>query len=85
MLTIRTPNWYAKKQGGTEMSVKTRIALAACFLSACAGSPGEPGIVPPAPSPVPPPAPLPVDGGEWGVRAGLIEPNSELPVAELNG
>ena len=65
--------------------MKPAIALAAFFISACAGSPGEPVIVPPPPSPAPPPGPPPVNGGEWGTRAGLIEPNSELPVAELNG
>src|SRR4029079_17400011 len=52
----------------------------------CAGSPGEPGTSPPPPAPVsPPPPPTQVDGGEWGIRSGLIAPNSELPVAELNG
>ena len=64
---------------------KPGITLVALFLSACAGSPGEPGIVPPPPSPAPPPPPPPIDGGEWGTRSGLIEPNSELPIAELNG
>ena len=57
------------------------IALIALFISACGGPPSEPPPV----TPPPPPPPSPVDGGEWGIRSGLIEPNSELPVAELNG
>ena len=65
--------------------MKRVIAILAFFLSACSGSPGEPGIVPPPPSPAPPPPPPPINGGEWGIRAALIEPNSELPIAELNG
>ena len=64
--------------------MKTTMALVALFMSGCAGSPGEPGTVLPPPAP-PPPPPTQIEGGEWGTRAGLIEPNSELPVAELNG
>jgi N-acetylneuraminic acid mutarotase len=67
-----------------DMSTKLRTALAVVFISGCAGSPGEPGVNPPPPAPPPAPPPT-VDGGEWSTRAGLIEPNSELPVAELNG
>ncbi|MFL5381962.1 MAG: Kelch repeat-containing protein [Longimicrobiaceae bacterium] len=59
--------------------MKAAIALAALFISACGGS--EPG-----PGPITPPTgPNQVDGGEWGLRSGLIEPNSELALAELNG
>ena len=39
--------------------------------------PDEPGTTPTGPTPVEP--------GEWGRRAGLIEANSELALAELNG
>ena len=63
-------------------------ALVALFLGAC-GAPAEPAGVhthtptnPPPPSPTRPPA---IDGGDWGIRTGLIEANSELAVAELNG
>src|SRR5688572_25534495 len=68
--------------------MKPAIVIAALFISACGGSLADPQpLPPPAPPPVapPPPAPPPVVGGEWGTRAGLIEPNSELPIAELNG
>src|SRR5215203_6730008 len=63
------------------MSSETRIALAAFFICACGGPPSEPETAPPPPNQ----PSTEVDGGEWGTRAGLIEPNSELPVAELNG
>ena len=52
------------------------IALIALFIVACEESPAEPK---------PDPGPPPVDGGVWGMRAPLIEANSELPLAELNG
>ena len=58
--------------------MKAAVAAVALFISACGGSPPEPG-------PSPNPTPTPVDGGVWGIRAGLIEPNSEAPVVELNG
>jgi hypothetical protein len=61
------------------------ITLAALFLSACGGPATEPGVTPPPPPPPPPPSPPAVIGGEWGTRAGLLQPNSELPLAELNG
>src|SRR5215208_7164696 len=57
--------------------MRPTIALAALFMSACAGSPDEPKRSAPDPNPV--------DGGEWGHRAALIEPNSELALAESNG
>ena len=61
--------------------MKPPIALVALFISGCGGSAGEPGQnTPPPPAP-----PAAVDGGEWGLRAGLIEPNSELALAEVNG
>ena len=63
--------------------MRRAILLAALFISACTG-PAEPRQNPTPPTPPPPPSPQ-IDGGEWGVRAALIEPNSELPVAELNG
>src|SRR5688500_2381699 len=62
--------------------MKRSIALVAWLIAAC-GSPSDPpdnGGQPPPP----PPNPLPA-GGEWGTRSGLIEPNSELPIAEVNG
>src|SRR5687767_2546210 len=57
--------------------MKPAISLAALLLSACSGSPGEPGEQPGPP--------LKVDGGDWALRADLIEPNSELALAEANG
>jgi N-acetylneuraminic acid mutarotase len=62
--------------------MRLAIALVALlFVSGCSGSPAKPGE-----EPIPPePGPTPVDGGEWGVRSGLIEPNSELALAESNG
>jgi hypothetical protein len=65
------------------VSMKPAIALVALFVSACAGSPDEPRATPPTPPT--PTGPTQVDGGEWGIRAGLVEPNSELAVAESNG
>ena len=56
--------------------MRAAIALVALFIAACDEAPAEPK---------PDPGPLPVDGGEWGLRAPLIEANSELPLAELNG
>jgi N-acetylneuraminic acid mutarotase len=58
--------------------MKPTIALVALFISACGGSAADP-------STEPDPDPTKVDGGEWGTRTGLIEPNSELALAELNG
>ena len=60
--------------------MKATIALAALFISACGGSAAEPREQPDQPDPDPP-----VAGGQWGTRSGLIEPNSELALAELNG
>ena len=59
--------------------MKPAIALVTLLISACTGSPGEPG------EEGTPPDPTRVDGGEWGLRTGLIEPNSELAVAAANG
>jgi N-acetylneuraminic acid mutarotase len=47
------------------------------FLAACGGAPAEP--------PEQPEPPLKIDGGDWGTRAGLLEPNSELSLAETGG
>jgi N-acetylneuraminic acid mutarotase len=65
------------------MLMKPAIALALLALStlACGGDEGKSGPLPTGPS-------LPtdqVDGGQWGMRAGLIESNSELALAEVNG
>src|SRR5687767_15342034 len=57
-------------------------ALAAVFIVACGGSADEPTTPPITP---PPSEPNKIDGGEWGLRSGLIEANSELALAELNG
>ena len=73
--------------------MKPIIALLALFIVGCGG--GESSGVPTAPT-APPTGPtgpptgptLPteqVDGGIWGQRASLIEPNSELAFAALNG
>jgi hypothetical protein len=59
--------------------MKPAIALVALFISACTGSPVDP---PEGEKPKPDSAQ--VDGGEWGLRAGLIEPNSEFALAESN-
>jgi N-acetylneuraminic acid mutarotase len=56
--------------------MKSSIALVALLISACAGSSDKPGPTPTGPAPV--------DPGEWGGRAPLIAPNSELAFAELN-
>jgi N-acetylneuraminic acid mutarotase len=57
--------------------MKPSIALVALLISACGGSPNKSGNTPTGPTPVEP--------GEWGLRAALIAPNSELALAELNG
>lgn len=61
--------------------MKPAVALVALFISACGGSSDGSSTEPPTP----PTGPDKVDGGEWGIRSGLIEPNSELAFAELNG
>src|SRR5215207_9399618 len=60
--------------------MKPVIALLALFISACGGSPAEPPE-----DELPNPDLTKVDGGEWGVRTGLIDRNSELALVELNG
>jgi N-acetylneuraminic acid mutarotase len=72
------------------MNPKMALALIGMLLCACSGAPveppdGMPDPVTPPPPPPPPPPPVGVDGGEWGSRAGLIEPNSEFALAEANG
>ena len=57
--------------------MKPSIALVALLISACGGSSDEPGT--------PPTDPTAVEPGEWGLRAPLIQRNSELAFAELNG
>ena len=61
------------------MLMKPVIALTGLVISACGGSTSEP------PPPPPPPPPAAVDGGDWEMRAQLLEPNSELALAETNG
>ena len=63
------------------------IALLALFSVACGRSSGGSSGMPTAPTmPTVPSLPTAqVDGGQWAQRAGLIEPNSELALAELNG
>ncbi len=64
--------------------MKTTIALLALFIVGCGGddSGGPAGPTGPTGPSVPGEQ---VDGGQWGQRAPLIEPNSELAFAELNG
>jgi N-acetylneuraminic acid mutarotase len=60
--------------------MKPVIGLLALFVVACGGS-GKSSPLPTEPT-------LPsnqVDGGQGGMRAGLIEANSELALAEVNG
>jgi hypothetical protein len=59
--------------------MKPAIALAALLISACTRSTSEPPENGKQPNPPPK-----VDGGDWGVRATLLEPNSELALTELN-
>src|SRR5688500_8695540 len=61
--------------------MKPTIVLLALFMVACGNSSPSPI----APGPGPGTGPDPVDGGQWGQRAPLIEPNSELAFAEANG
>src|SRR5688500_18890891 len=69
--------WKSESMNSWRVLMKPAIALVALILSACAGSPAD---QPEQPGP----DQTMVDGGEWAVRTGLIEPNSELAVAELN-
>jgi hypothetical protein len=69
--------------------MKTITLLLALLLAACGGSSGgsTTSSTPTAPT-MPTVTTLPttqVDGGQWGQRAALIEPNSELAMAEVNG
>ena len=61
--------------------MKPMIALLPLFLVGCGGSSGNPGGPPTGPT-----GPTDqVDGGLWSQRTPLIEANSELAFAELNG
>jgi hypothetical protein len=60
--------------------MRSAIALVALFVAACSGSAAEPWEEPDPPLPDPK-----VDGGDWGLRTALIQPNSELALTELNG
>ena len=60
--------------------MKPTIALLALFVVACGGSSGGSSGTPTGPT-VPTPS---VDGGVWRHRANLIEPNSELALAEVD-
>ena len=65
--------------------MKRRIALLlALFSVACGKSSDGSSGVPTAPTAPTSPTEQ-VDGGQWGLRAPLIEPNSEFAFAELNG
>jgi N-acetylneuraminic acid mutarotase len=57
------------------------LALLALFIVGC----GDSSRSPTGPGPGPGPGPVQVDGGQWSARAQLIEPNSELALAEANG
>lgn len=61
--------------------MKPAIALLALFVAACGGSSGGSSGTPTAPTG---PADQ-VDGGQWAQRPPLIEANSELAFAEVNG
>ena len=71
--------------------MKPTIALLlALFMVACGGSSGGSSGTPATPTaptmPTVPTSPAAkVDGGQWAQRSPLIEPNSELALAELNG
>src|SRR3712207_6798040 len=60
--------------------MKPSIALAALLISACGGSSDKPGPAPTDPNP-PPTGPA---QGEWGRRAPLLAPVSELAFAEVS-
>ena len=61
--------------------MKPVIALLALFMVGCSKS--SPSPITPGPGPGSGPAP--VDGGQWSHRAELLESNSELAFAEVNG
>src|SRR5688572_10200344 len=65
------------------MPMKPMIVLLALLCVACGGSSGGS----PGGSSGPPTGPTPpmTDGGQWSVRAPLLEANSELALAESNG
>jgi N-acetylneuraminic acid mutarotase len=70
----------------------TIVLLLALFVVACGESSGGSGGSPTGPTTTTPPVPTAptapgtqVDGGQWSQRAPLIEPNSELAMAEANG
>src|SRR5688500_4849359 len=70
--------------------MKSMIALLALFVVGCGGSSDASSGTPTTPTtptaPTVPSSPTgQVDGGQWTHRAGLIEANSELALAELNG
>jgi N-acetylneuraminic acid mutarotase len=58
--------------------MRLTIAVVALTVSACAGSTAE-EITKPIDK-----TPAPVNGGEWGLRAQMVEPNSEFALAESN-
>ena len=65
--------------------MKPVIALLSLFMVACGNSSSSPIGPGPGPGPGPEPGPTLVDGGQWSLRAPLIEPLSELAFAEANG
>src|SRR5262245_15383851 len=61
--------------------MKPAVVLLALFTAGCGGSSSESGGPPSAPT-----SPTDkVNGGQWAQRAPLIEANSELAFAQLNG
>jgi len=63
--------------------MRLAIALLALFSVACGGS--SPSPTGPGPGPGPGTGTGLVNGGQWSTRAQLIEANSELALAEVNG
>jgi len=61
------------------------VVVLASFGVACGGGPSDGSSGPPTPPTAPTVPTEQVDGGQWGQRAPLIEANSELAFAELNG
>jgi len=60
------------------------VLVAVALLASACGADGNPGQPNPPPAPVPP-APGPPPGGPWSTLAPLLQPRSEMAVAQLDG